>query len=100
VVELDRAACGDRGSKCRRNPCDRVPVYVGYTWHSIGKRLEQHRSGTDPGGKKWVQRHGLDLRPELVDPRCEIRDRTEAERAEKALARRLRKKGFCVYGGH
>jgi hypothetical protein len=97
VVELDPAAC-EAPRSCPRRPCNRVPVYVGQSFWTPEERFEQHKRGHHPS--RWVERYGLHLRRRLVDPKGEIRGRDAAERAERALGRRLRAKGFCVYGAH
>ena len=98
VIELDPAACRARGSPCQRASCDRIPVYVGQTFLTPRERFEQHKRGYK--ASRWVRRYGLHLRHRLAYPRGEIQSRGEAEKLERALASRLRKKGFCVYGGH
>ena len=99
VVELDRAACVDRKSKCPREPCDRVPVYVGETTKTPEERFDQHKRGIN-AGQGWVQHYGLHLRKRLVYPKAEFPNRPDAEKAERALGKRLDARGFCVYGPH
>jgi hypothetical protein len=74
-------------------------VYVGQTSKTAQERFEEHKRGIRKG-MGWVHRYGLHPRKRLVYPKREFPTSEEARTAERALATRLAKKGFCVYGGH
>ena len=89
VIELSR--------DCVRSPCALAPVYVGQTAHSPDHRFAQHKAGGKLAAKK-PYKYGLRLRRDLmkVPP---LRTREEAEKAEKALAKALEKRGHRVFWG-
>jgi len=75
-------------------PC----VYVGQSKYDPAERLKQHLAGKN--ASKYVTREtAVRLRPDLY---AEINPLTELDslREERHLARRLRKLGFAVVGGH
>lgn len=89
VIELSRA--------CTRKPCALAPLYVGQTAHTPEERFEQHKAGGKlAAGKPY--RYGVRLRPDLmtVGP---FRTRAEAERAERAVAEALERRGHTVFWG-
>ena len=49
---------------------------------------------------RWVRDYGVRLRPRLYRNSGPYRTRAEAEAAEIRLANKLRRRGFCVFGGH
>lgn len=91
VVELDDAVGP------RRNP--RYPaVYVGQSAVPPRERFRQHKDGYR--SSRYVRRHGKHLRPLLYRHFNPIPTRDQALAAEQELAKRLRNRGYTVYGGH
>src|SRR4029453_17962974 len=91
VVELDDAVGP------RRNP--RYPsVYVGQSVVPPAERLRQHKDGYR--SSRYVRKHGRHLRPGLYRRFNPMATRDEAVAMEQELARRLRNRGYTVYGGH
>jgi hypothetical protein len=91
VVELDDAVGP------RRNP--RYPsVYVGQSVVPPAERFRQHKDGYR--ASRYVRKHGKHLRPRLYQRFNPMATREEAVAMEQELARRLRKRGYTVYGGH
>jgi hypothetical protein len=91
VVELDDAVGP------RRDP--RYPsVYVGQSVAPPAERLRQHKDGYR--ASRYVRRHGKHLRPRLYRHFNPMPTRDQAVAMEQELARRLRKRGYTVYGGH
>jgi hypothetical protein len=91
VVELDDAVGP------RRNP--RYPsVYVGQSVLPPQERLRQHKDGYR--SSRYVRKHGKHLRPGLYRRFNPMATRDEAVAVEQELARRLRNRGYTVYGGH
>ncbi len=80
----------------KKNP--RLPcVYVGMTGLDPKKRFKNHKKGYKASG--WVKKYGLKLIPKLYK---ELNPMTyeEAIKMEQKLAKKLRKKGYTVVGGH
>jgi hypothetical protein len=91
VVELDDAVGP------RRSP--RYPsVYVGQSVVPPTERLRQHKDGYR--SSRYVRKHGRHLRPGLYRRFNPMATREEAVAMEQELARRLRNRGYTVYGGH
>jgi hypothetical protein len=91
VVELDDAVGP------RRNL--RYPsLYVGQSVVPPTERLRQHKNGYR--SSRYVRKHGKHLRPGLYRRFNPIATREEAVAMEQELARRLRNRGYTVYGGH
>src|SRR6266508_5683715 len=91
VVELDDAVGP------RRDP--RYPsVYVGQSAVPPAERLRQHKDGYR--SSRYVRKHGKHLRPRLYRHFNPMASRDEAVATELELARRLRNRGYMVYGGH
>ena len=96
VIELDKAVLLDP-KFARKNPDYRPGkpcVYVGMTGLTPEIRFEQHRVGIK--ACKYVKRHGKRLRPKLYLRYNPLSYEAAALR-EKALATRLRKKGYAVW---
>jgi len=89
VIELSRA--------CTRKPCALAPVYVGQTAHTPEERFVQHKAGGKLAAGK-PHRYGVRLRYDLMK-QVPLRSREEAERAEKALAEALERRGHLVFWG-
>jgi hypothetical protein len=91
VVDLDDAVGP------RRDP--RYPsLYVGQSVVPPKERLRQHKDGFR---SSWqVRKHGRHLRPGLYRRFNPMATRDEAVTMEQELARRLRNRGYTVYGGH
>jgi hypothetical protein len=91
VVELDDTVGP------RRNP--RYPsVYVGQSAVPPEERFRQHKDGHR--ASRYVRKHGKYLRPGLYRHFNPMATREEAVAMEQELARRLRNRGYTVYGGH
>jgi hypothetical protein len=91
VIELDDAV-GER-----RDP-NRPSVYVGQSAVPPPERFRQHKDGYR--SSRHVQKHGKYLRPGLYRHFNPMATRDEAVAMERELARRLRNRGYTVYGGH
>jgi hypothetical protein len=91
VVELDDAVGP------RRNP-GYPSVYVGQSVVPPNERLRQHKDGYR--SSRYVRKHGKHLRPGLYRRFNPMATRDEAVAMEQELARRLRNRGYTVYGGH
>ena len=89
VIELSRDAVG--------KPCALAPVYVGQTAHTPEHRFAQHKAGGKLAASK-PHRYGVRLRYDLMK-QVPLRSREEAERAEKALAEALERRGHLVFWG-
>lgn len=90
VIELDDAL-GERVD------LGKPLVYVGQSCHTPAVRFKQHRDGYK--ASRYVKKFGKRLRPRLYERFNPMKTRAEAEAAERELARRLRKRGYTVYGG-
>jgi predicted GIY-YIG superfamily endonuclease len=73
-------------------------VYVGQTADTPEERFAEHLAGHRAA--RIVRDHGVRLRPRLYLNYGPYATREEAETAEAHLAERLRRRGFCVFGGH
>jgi hypothetical protein len=91
VVELDDAV-GPRRNP--RYPC----LYVGQSAVAPKERLRQHKEGYR--SSRHVRKHGKHLRPGLYRRFNPMATRDEAVAMERELAKRLRNRGYTVYGGH
>ena len=81
----------------RRDP--RYPsVYVGQSVVPPAERLRQHRDGYR--SSRYVRKYGKHLRPRLYRHLNPMATRDQAVAMEQELARRLRNRGYTVYGGH
>jgi hypothetical protein len=91
VIELDDAVGP------RRDP--RYPsVYVGQSAVPPEQRFRQHLQGYR--SSRHVRSHGKHLRPRLYRHFNPLASRDEALQTERELARRLRNRGYTIYGGH
>ena len=91
VIELSDGV----GPRCDpRKPC----VYVGQSAVPPKERLQQHLDGYK--ASRYVRDFGIKLKPRLYKNYGPYPTRGESEAAEGRLARRLRRKGYRVYGGH
>lgn len=90
IIELSRA--------CTKKPCALAPLYVGQTAHTPEQRFEQHKAGGKLAAWKPYQ-YGRRLRYDLMKGIGPFASRTEAERAEKAVAEALEKRGHRVFWG-
>ncbi len=91
VIELGDAAASRVDP---RKPC----VYVGQTGKSPGDRFAEHLRGYR--ASRWVRNFGVRLSPDLYDRYNPLASREQAVRMERRLAKRLRNRGFTVFGGH
>ena len=90
VIELSR--------DCVREPCAFAPVYVGQTAHTPEHRFEQHKAGGRLAAGKPC-RFGVRLRYDLMKGIGPFARRKDAERAERAVAEALKKRGHRVFWG-
>ncbi len=90
VIELSR--------DCVAEPCAFAPVYVGQTAHTPEERFAQHKAGGKLAASK-PHRFGLRLRFDLMKGIGPFSTRKDAERAEKALAEALVRRGHRVFWG-
>lgn len=84
----------------KRNPdrrADKPCVYVGQTSYTPEERFAQHAAGHK--SNKFAHQYGVRLRSRLTANRGPFETRVEAEKAEKALAERLRARGYAVWSG-
>ena len=90
IVELSRA--------CTKQPCALAPLYVGQTAHTPEHRFAQHKAGGKlSAGKPY--RFGRRLRYDLMKGIGPFTSRKDAERAEKAVAEALERRGHRVFWG-
>ena len=72
-------------------PC----IYVGQSVHEPKVRFEQHKNGYK--ANKYAKKFGKFLRIKNTGVKNPYKTRKVAERAEKATARRLTKRGYAVW---
>lgn len=92
VIDLTPAAC----ARCP-NDAPHKPVYVGQTAQPAAERFRQHKDGYK--ASKWVRNYGLRVNSSL-SPAKEYETVKESEAAERRVGRKLRNRGYCVYGAH
>lgn len=90
IIELART--------CLRQPSAYAPLYVGQTAHAPEHRFSQHMAGGKLAAGK-AHKFGLRLRYDLMKGIGPFSSRTEAERAEKAVAEALKSRGHRVFWG-
>ena len=90
IIELSRA--------CTKMPCALAPLYVGQTAHTPEHRFAQHKTGGRLAAGK-PHRFGVRLRYDLMKNVGAFTTRRDAERAEKAVAAALEKRGHRVFWG-
>ena len=83
---------------CTKERTVHPPVYVGQTAHTPEHRFEQHKSGGMLAAGK-PHRFGMRLRYDLMKGIGPFATREEAERAERAVAEALKKRGHPVFWG-
>ena len=96
VVELDPIVRGRRA--CVNALPNRPAVYVGQTVRVPEERLAEHLAGTHAA--RIVRDHAMQLLPNLSANYGPYPTRAEAEAAEARLAAKLKRRGYCVFGGH
>jgi predicted DNA-binding WGR domain protein len=74
-------------------------VYVGQSGKTPAERFDQHKAG-GLLASRIVRKYGRRLLPALYRNIGPFDDRKAAERAEAALARDLRRRGYVVPGDH
>jgi hypothetical protein len=89
VVELAADAGRAAGRGC---------LYVGETALVPEERFAKHRAGGRTAARV-VRRYGVRLRPDLTRGVGPFATRAEAEAAEAALAAKLRRRGYVIFGG-
>ena len=95
VVELDRSLCIKLGCYSRNG---KAPVYVGQSAQSPEARFRQHKAGYK--SSRYVRTYGVGLLPKLAREGRGLPTRSAALQAEHRLAEKLRRMGYCVFGGH
>ena len=96
VVKLKNAIREKRTPLHRGQP-DMPCVYVGLTGLSPEERLENHKR--DHKASRHVRDYGIGLMPELYDQYNRLPWRL-ADQVEPALAKKLHRLGYNVFGGH
>ena len=97
VIELDKQVLEKAAFRTKnpnynpKKPC----VYVGQTAKTPQERFEQHRLGVRSNG--YVKAFGVRLRPRFYEKHNPLPTREAAEKEERQLANRLRKKGYGVW---
>ncbi len=97
VVELEESVC--QLTVCPSRFSGKPHVYVGETKYSPEKRLEEHLVGGFTSAPA-VHKHGIRLKPRLYRNWGPYTTRQESLDGEARLAERLRRRAFCVRGGH
>ena len=97
VIELDEAVC--HRTNCASRPSGKPHVYVGETSQRPEERFAEHLAGGFTSVRA-VRNHGIRLRPRLYRNWGPYETREASRDAEARLAKKLRKRGFCVRGGH
>jgi hypothetical protein len=90
IIELSRS--------CTKKPCAFAPLYVGQTAHTPEHRFAQHKAGGKLAAGK-PHRFGKRLRYDLMKNIGAFTSRNEAQRAEKAVAEALERRGHRVFWG-
>jgi hypothetical protein len=90
IIELSRT--------CTKKPCALAPLYVGQTAHTPEERFAQHKAGGRLAAGK-PHRFGVRLRYDLMKGIGPFASRAESERAEKAVAEALERRGHRVFWG-
>jgi hypothetical protein len=90
IIELART--------CLRKPSAYAPLYVGQTAHTPEHRFAQHKAGGKLAAGK-AYKFGLRLRYDLMKGLGPFSTRAAAERAEKAVADALKRRGHRVFWG-
>lgn len=99
VIGLDITVCEETKFMSRNSqyvpgkPC----VYVGSTAHEPDFRFEQHLKGHK--ANRYAREYGLYLRRRMMRRLPVFDVREDAERAERELAAKLRRKGYGVWQG-
>jgi hypothetical protein len=97
VVELKESVC--HRTACPSRHSGKPHVYVGETEQTPEERFEEHLAGGFTAARS-VFKHGIRLKPRLYRNWGPYKTREESLAAEARLAERLRKRSFCVRGGH
>lgn len=97
VIHLDEKIKDKHPNKVGDDP-DLPAVYVGQSYHPPKDRFQQHKEGIH--ASRHVRRFGLELIPYLYQPYNPLSSQDEALRVEAALAEKLRRLGYTVFGGH
>ena len=90
IIELART--------CLQKSSAYAPLYVGQTAHTPEHRFAQHKAGGKLAAGK-AHKFGLRLRYDLMKGIGPFSTRAGAERAEKALAEALKRRGHRVFWG-
>jgi len=90
IIELSRDAVAQ--------PCALAPLYVGQTAHEPETRFAQHKAGGRLAAGK-PHRYGKRLRWDLMKDIGPFTTRAAAEKAERAVAKALEKRGHRVFWG-
>ena len=103
VIELQKEFSLTRRAQ-ERNPrqeLDKPCVYVGSTVKTPEQRFKEHMEGArnknGPIYSRIVHRYGIRLLPNEYEKYNPIKTREEAEKKEKELTEKLRRKGYTVW---
>ncbi len=97
VIELDEAVC--HRTDCASRLSGKPHVYVGETSQTPEERFAEHLAGGFTSVPA-VRNHGIRLRPRHYRNWGPYETREASRDAEARLAKSLRRRGFCVRGGH
>ena len=97
VIRLRNAVLDERRF-ARENPnhvAYKPCVYVGSSALVPEHRYQQHLTGK--AGSRWVKEYHIGIHKRLTERQPTFSSRVEAQTHEKALAERLRRKGYAVW---
>lgn len=97
VIELDKEVLTSKKFRDRNphlNP-RKACYYVGQTTHDPITRFKQHKAGYK--ANRFARKYGIELKTRKFKKYNPIDKREEAERIEKLLTEKLRRKGHGVW---
>ena len=97
VIKLDKEVLESKKFR-EKNPHMKPRLacyYVGQTTHNPETRFKQHKAGYK--ANRFVKKYGLKLVPRKFKKLNPIKKREEAEKIERWLTEKLRKKGHGVW---
>lgn len=103
VIELKKefSLTGKTKEHNPQQKADKPCVYVGYTSKTPEQRFKEHMEGArnkrGPLYSRVVHRYGIRLLPKEYEKYNHIKTREEAEKKEKELTEKLRRKGYTVW---
>ena len=103
VVELDKSFARTARAK-RENPSavnDKPCIYVGQSSKKPEERFSEHinglRNNRVPLFSRIVKQYGIRLQPRLYEKYNPLKTRSEAEKKEKEVTIKYRKRGYTVW---